>query len=115
MLSNYSFQKKPYHFESSTDYFCDIDAISTAESRTIQKKNWPADDVDQLAVIVQLEKLRNALGLNIISLQDYNDQIQQFARDYSKRRNQNVFENTDIHDTFYALLNDVYRQKGVRK
>ncbi len=114
MIKKYYYQKKPYHFESSDKFYCDFDSINSAYKLTLNKKVWKDIDIRQLEMIIKLEILRNRLGNNEVDLMSYRSQMQQIVYEYAQNDKQNVFEETEIHDTFYDFLNMVVRKEEKR-
>lgn len=101
-------EPQAYHFESSECY-CDLLAIEKAEKVTRQARKWDENSLQQLAAIVRLEKLRNQLAANQVTLEEYRRTLEAEVRSCFTRTGSGVFSNLPIHEIFYAELNKEYQ------
>lgn len=104
--------KEPYHFESTDNYFCSVKIINEAFESVKNEKNWDENSLAQINALYQLEIARYDFACNKIDHDLYLKSIRSLAADFYNNYGISIFKETDIHDSFYEKINDLYLGKG---
>jgi hypothetical protein len=99
-----------YHFENDENCYLGKKILDIAYERCKNEYKWTSANIEQLNQLYNLEDLKIKVVEGKIEISFYREEIVKILKKFSREFKISVFEETKVHNKFYEVINNIYKE-----